>query len=65
MARDSLNEIENWRSKIKKKSVDENKTKPVKPNYLKPCADWDLITSHKIRRPNFEKWQFMQCHDNR
>jgi len=48
IARDSLNEIENWRSKIKRKiSVDENKTKRVKPNYLIPCADWDLITNHK------------------
>lgn len=49
-AQDSLNEIENWRNKIKRKiSVDENKkiTKRVKQNCLTSCPDWDLITSHK------------------
>lgn len=51
VARDSLNEIENWRSKIKRKTPvmndDEQVAKRKKSNYLTPCADWDLITTNK------------------
>lgn len=60
IARDSLNEIENWRCKIKresplkfkfvkrKTSENEKVTKREKPNYLTPCADWDLIPHNKV-----------------
>lgn len=41
----SLNEIENWRGKIKRKTSANDETrisKRSKSNYLAPCADWDF-----------------------
>lgn len=47
----SLNEIENWRCKIKREASRENNethvsTRP-KPNYLTPCIDWDFNNTNK------------------
>lgn len=50
ITRESLNEIENWRCKIKKETSinkKETATKRIKSNYLTPCADWDLVPTNK------------------
>lgn len=46
----SLNEIENWRGKIKRKTSANDETrisKRSKSNYLAPCADWDFSNTNK------------------
>jgi len=46
--RDSLNETENWRCKIKAETSANNRvSKRLKSNYLTPCADWDFIETNK------------------
>jgi len=46
--RDSLNETENWRCKIKAETSANNRvSKWPKSNYLTPCADWDFIETNK------------------
>lgn len=42
---ESLNEIENWRSKIKLDTQSISKT--TRQNYLTPCPDWDFIDSER------------------
>ncbi|KAL0107450.1 hypothetical protein PUN28_015788 [Cardiocondyla obscurior] len=48
----SLNEIENWRGKIKRNTHDEIEETQVskrrKNNYLTPCAEWDLCNTNKV-----------------
>ncbi|KAL0130362.1 hypothetical protein PUN28_002186 [Cardiocondyla obscurior] len=45
-----LNEIENWRCKIKREASEKHETyvlKRSKLNYLTPCADWDFSNTNR------------------